>query len=68
MGDVFETTMPEQVYTDKISDLESRLHEVEMILVNNLLIVWIGGGSNKPSPKNRTRKVKEWNVLIAITK
>ena len=35
MGDVFETTMPEQVYTDKISDLESRLHEVEMILVKH---------------------------------
>ena len=37
MGDVFETTMPEQVYTDKISDLESRLHEVEMILAKYII-------------------------------
>lgn len=35
MGDVFETTMPEQVYTNKISDLEYRLREVEMILVRH---------------------------------
>ena len=37
MGDVFETTMPEQVYTNKISDLESRLHEVEMILAKYII-------------------------------
>jgi len=37
MGDVFETTMPEQVYTDKISDLESRLNEVEMILAKYIV-------------------------------
>ena len=37
MGDVFETTMPEQVYTDKISDLESRLHEIEMILAKYII-------------------------------
>ena len=37
MGDVFETTMPEQVYTDKISDLESRLNEVEMILAKYII-------------------------------
>ena len=35
MGDVFETTMPEQVFTNKISDLEYRLREVEMILVRH---------------------------------
>tara|TARA_R100001530_G_scaffold21569_2_gene17769 strand:+ start:788 stop:973 length:186 start_codon:yes stop_codon:yes gene_type:complete len=37
MGDVFETTMPEQVYTDKISNLESRLNEVEMILAKYII-------------------------------
>ena len=37
MGDVFETTMPEQVYTDKISELKSRLNEVEMILAKYIV-------------------------------
>ena len=37
MGDVFETTMPEQVYTNKISDLESRLNEAEMILAKYII-------------------------------
>lgn len=37
MGDVFETTMPEQVYTDKISDLEIRLNQVEMILAKYII-------------------------------
>ena len=37
MGDVFETTMPEQVYTDKISDLEVRLNQAEMILAKYII-------------------------------
>ena len=37
MGDVFETTMPEQVYTNKISDLESSLNEAEMILAKYII-------------------------------
>ena len=37
MGDVFETTMPEQVYTDKISDLEIRLNQDEMILAKYII-------------------------------
>ena len=37
MGDIFETKMPEQVYTDKISDLEIRLNEVEMILAKYII-------------------------------
>tara|TARA_R110000824_G_scaffold11938_2_gene52535 strand:+ start:1899 stop:2090 length:192 start_codon:yes stop_codon:yes gene_type:complete len=37
MGDIFETKMPEQVYTDKISDLEIRLNQIEMILAKYII-------------------------------
>ena len=31
MGDVFESTIPEEHYMKKIADLESKLHNAEMI-------------------------------------
>ena len=37
MGDIFETTMPEQVYPDKIYELQSSLNEVEMILAKYIV-------------------------------
>ena len=36
MGDVFESTMPEDYYIKKVADIESKLHNVEMLLIKHL--------------------------------
>ena len=36
MGDVFESTMPEEHYMKKIADLESKLRSTEMMLIKHL--------------------------------
>ena len=59
MGDVFESTMPEDHYMKKIADLESKLHNAEILLIKHLTRVKAIAANNEIDIESHMQQYKE---------
>lgn len=59
MGDVFESTMPEEHYMKKIADLESKLQNAEMMLIKHLTRLKAIVANNETDIESHMQQYKE---------